>query len=232
MMLTLRQLIDNYDNDQGLLYWSFYEDNPILPWNVARMRKEEWYDPERSFARLQRYLIPDELFEIKWRDVYNRVFTDRTLEGIIRNPLSGFQEGIHGKGFVGGHIFQKETYECLQQCLLSIGEDEIIITGGVEGWPILHLRLPVRFSWEDICHEGYALMSILNTEDGVFKVFGSRCCWGKICVNEANLLNGVPFFDYCFLDVIGFKDFGLLEKYESLLPEDLTDPDAPDAPLI
>ena len=70
-----------------------------------------------------------------------------------------------------------------------------------------------------ICHEGYALMSILNTEDGVFRVFGSHGNWGKICVNEGNILNGT-ISDYDVLDVVGFADDALLKKYESLLPED------------
>ena len=74
-----------------------------------------------------------------------------------------------------------------------------------------------------ICHEGYALMSILNTEDGVFRVFGSQGNWGKICVNEVNILNGT-ISDYDILDVVGFADTELLNKYESLLPEDQIDP--------
>ena len=102
----------------------------------------------------------------------------------------------------------------------------MIITGGFEGWPILHLKIPVRLSWKEICQEGYALMSILNTEDGLFKVFGSRGNWGKICVNYVNSVNGE--FVYDTLDVVGFADADLLKTYESLLPEDLRDPDALD----
>ena len=64
-------------------------------------------------------------------------------------------------------------------------------------------------------------MSILNTEDGVFRVFGSRGDWGKICVNEVNVVNGVPVNDP--LDAIGFADAALLKKYKALLPEGLID---------
>ena len=104
----------------------------------------------------------------------------------------------------------------------------MIITGGVEGTPILHLRIPVRLTWKDICQEGYALMSILNTEDGVFKVFGPRGDWGKICVNEVNVVNGAVIDDYRILDVVGFADAALLKTYESMLPEVLLDPDSVD----
>ena len=105
--MTLRQLIDNYDNDQGDVYRCYPKDDPILPWNVAGMSEEEWYDPDRSFARLEKYLISDEAFEVKWRDVYNRVFTNQTLEESIRNPLAGFQSHLFAKGFVGGYIFEE-----------------------------------------------------------------------------------------------------------------------------
>lgn len=228
MKITLRQIIDDYDNDQGFVYRCILGDDPILPWNVAGMSEEEWYDPDRSFARLEKYLISDEAFELKWRDVYNKVFTNQTLEESIRNPLAGFQSHLFANGFVGGYIFEEDTYRSLRQCLLSIGEEEMIITGGVEGTPILHLRIPVRLTWKDICQEGYALMSILNTEDGVFKVFGPRGDWGKICVNEVNVVNGSVIDDYRILDVVGFADADLLKTYESLLPEDLRDPDAVD----
>ena len=173
-------------------------------------------------------MISDEAFELKWRDVYNKVFTNQTLEESIRTPLAGFQSHLFAKGFVGGYIFEEDTYRSLRQCLLSIGEEEMIITGGVEGTPILHLRIPVRLTWKDICQEGYALMSILNTEDGVFKVFGPRGDWGKICVNEVNVVNGSVIDNYRILDVVGFADADLLKTYESLLPEDLRDPDAVD----
>ena len=225
--MTLRQLIDNYDNDQGDVYRCYPKDDPILPWNVAGMSEKEWYNPDRSFARLEKYLISDEAFEVKWRDVQNKVFTDKTMEDVIRYPFDGFQKAISTKGFVGGCIFDEDSYRCLQQCLLSIGEEDIIITGGVDGWPILHLRIPVGHTWEMICHEGYALMSILNTEDGVFRVFGPRGNWGKICVNEVNILNGT-ISDYDILDVVGFADTELLKKYESLLPEDQIDPSVMD----
>jgi hypothetical protein len=228
MKITLRQIIDDYDNDQGFVYRCFVGDDPILPWNVAGMSEEEWYDPDRSFARLEKYLISDEAFELKWRDVYNRVFTNQTLEESIRNPLAGFQSHLFAKGFVGGYIFEEDTYRSLRRCLLSIGEEEMIITGGVEGTPILHLRIPVRLTWKDICQEGYALMSILNTEDGVFKVFGPRGDWGKICVNEVNVVNGAVIDDYRILDVVGFADADLLKTYESMLPEVLLDPDSVD----
>ena len=225
--MTLRQLIDNYDNDQGDVYRCYPKDDPILPWNVAGMSEEEWYDPDRSFARLEKYLITYEAFEVKWRDVQNKVFTEKTIWDIIRYPFDGFQKTFSTKGFVGGSIFDRDSYRCLQQCLLSIGEGDIIITGGVEGWPILHLRIPVGLTWEMICHEGYALMSILNTEDGVFRVFGSQGNWGKICVNEVNILNGT-ISDYDILDIVGFADTELLKKYESLLPEDQIDPSVMD----
>ena len=225
--MTLRQLIDNYDNDQGDVYRCYPKDDPILPWNVAGMSEEEWYDPDRSFAGLEKYLISYEAFEVKWRDVQNKVFTEKTIWDIIRYPFDGFQKTFSTKGFVGGSIFDRDSYRCLQQCLLSIGEGDIIITGGVEGWPILHLRIPVGLPWEMICHEGYALMSILNTEDGVFRVFGSQGNWGKICVNEVNILNGT-ISDYDILDVVGFADTELLKKYESLLPEDQIDPSVMD----
>ena len=65
MKITLRQIIDDYDNDQGFVYRCFVGDDPILPWNVAGMSEEEWYDPDRSFARLEKYLISDEAFEVK-----------------------------------------------------------------------------------------------------------------------------------------------------------------------
>ena len=181
-----------------------------------------------SLQILEKYLISDEAFEVKWRDVYNRVFTNQTLEESIRNPLAGFQSHLFAKGFVGGYIFEEETYRSLRRCLLSIGEEEMIITGGVEGTPILHLRIPVRLTWKDICQEGYALMSILNTEDGVFKVFGPRGDWGKICVNEVNVVNGAVIDDYRILDVVGFADADLLKTYESMLPEVLLDPDSVD----
>lgn len=225
--MTLRQLIDNYDNDQGDVYRCYPKDDPILPWNVAGMSEEEWYDPDRSFARLEKYLISYEAFEVKWRDVQNKVFTEKTIWDIIRYPFDGFQKTFSTKGFVGGSIFDRDSYRCLQQCLLSIGEGDIIITGGVEGWPILHLRIPVGLTWKMICHEGYALMSILNTEDGVFRAFGSQGNWGKICVNEVNILNGT-ISDYDILDVVGFADTELLKKYESLLPEDQIDPSVMD----
>ena len=71
-------------------------------------------------------------------------------------------------------------------------------------------------------------MSILNTEDGVFKVFGPRGDWGKICINEVNVVNGAVIYDYDILDVVGFADAKLLRTYESMLPEDMLDPDAVD----
>ena len=54
-------------------------------------------------------------------------------------------------------------------------------------------------------------MSILNTEDGVFRVFGSQGNWGKICVNEVNILNAT-ISDYDILDVVGFADTELLKN--------------------
>ena len=51
MIVSLRQLIDNYDNDQGVLYRCYPNDDPILPWNVAGMSQEKWYDQDRSEER-------------------------------------------------------------------------------------------------------------------------------------------------------------------------------------
>ena len=228
MIITLRQLIDNYNND-GLAFFAAYDGDDCmdLPWKVAGISSAEWYNPDRSFSRLEKYLISDEAFEVKWKYIHDRVFTNQTLEENVQNPFSGFQGHLLTKGFCGGCIFDEDSYRCLQQCLLSLGEEEMIITGGYEGWPILHLKIPVRLSWKEICQEGYALMSILNTEDGLFKVFGSRGNWGKICVNCVNFVNGEFVYNNT-LDVVGFADADLLKTYESLLPEDLRDPDALD----
>ena len=217
----MRKLIDNYNNDKCDVFDCYLNDDPVLPWNVAGLSVDEWYNPDRAFARLEKYLISDDAFEAEWRNVYIRVFTDQTLEESVRNPLGGFRNHLFAKGFVGGCIFDEDSYRSLQECLMPLEEEDMIIIGGVEGWPILHLKIPVRLSWKEVCQEGYALMSILNTEDGVFRVFGSRGDWGKICVNEVNVVNGVPVNDP--LDAIGFADAALLKKYKALLPEGLID---------
>ena len=97
--MTLRQLIDNYDNDQGDVYRCYPKDDPILPWNVAGMNEEEWYDPDRSFARLEKYLIPYEAFKVKWRDVQKGRKIISLLEGLKdgRFFISEYPLGLHGK---------------------------------------------------------------------------------------------------------------------------------------
>ena len=212
--VSIRELINRYDYDAFIPL--FLGDDFEKSLDEIKMTPEEWRDPERSFSYLRKLLISEVLFKQDWKALAERVFVGNPSEDVIRFPEKDFQPDFATKSFLGGYIFDEVSYECLRECLLRLGEKEMIIMGGVSEWPILHMRISLENSWKDILRMGFAVMSVLNTEVGVFWLFGPRGDWGKISVN------GI-YPNTC--DIVGFADAKMLELYESLLPDDYKEND-------
>ena len=207
--VSIRELINRYDYDAFI---PLYQDDDFeKSLDEIKMTPEEWRDPERSFSYLRELLISDVVFKQDWKALAERVFIGNPCEDVIRFPEKDFQPDLTTKSYLGGYVFDEVSYECLRECLLRLGEKEMIISGGVPEWPILHMRISLENSWKDILRMGFAVMSVLNTEIGVFWLFGPRGDWGKISVN------GI-YRNTC--DIVGFADAKILELYESLLPDD------------
>lgn len=207
--VSIRELIKRYDNDAFIPLDLDEDFEKSL--EEMKMTPEEWRDPERSFSCLRTLLVSDVDFKQNWKAIGERVFIGNPNEDVIRFPEKDFQPNLTTKSFLGGFVFDEVSYECLRECLLRLGEKEMIISGGFPKWPILHLRISLENSWKDILRMGFAVMSVLNTEDGFFRLFGPRGDWGKISVN------GI-YPNTC--DIVGFADAKMLELYESLLPDD------------
>lgn len=208
--MTIKDLIDNYFNDS----WDQILPDArgsFSPWREVGMTWEEWSDPHQAFSFLEGLLISDNSFACYWKSIYDKVFIDIPYDNLIKNPFSGINSHFSVRQYAGGCLFDGICYSALRDCLLSIGEKEMIITGGCKEWPSLHLKIPTEFTWHDILKGGYAITSLFNTEDGVFKVFGSRGDWGKISVNAM-------YPDFC--DIVGFSCNDLLDNYESILPDE------------
>lgn len=212
--VSIRELINRYDYDAFIPL--FLGDDFEKSLDEIKMTPEEWRDPERSFSYLRKLLISEVVFKQDWKALAERVFVGNPSEDVIRFPEKDFQPDLATKSFLGGYIFDEVSYECLRECLLRLGEKEMIIMGGVSEWPILHMRISLENSWKDILRMGFAVMSVLNTEVGVFWLFGPRGDWGKISVN------GI-YPNTC--DIVGFADAKMLELYESLLPDDYKEND-------
>ena len=211
--VSIRELINRYDYDAFIPL--FLDDDFEKSLDEIKMTPEEWLDPERSFSYLRK-LLSEVVFKQDWKALAERVFVGNPCEDVIRFPEKDFQPDLATKSFLGGFVFDEVSYECLRECLLRLGEKEMIIMGGVSEWPILHMRISLENSWKDILRMGFAVMSVLNTEDGVFWLFGPRGDWGKISVN------GI-YPNTC--DIVGFADAKMLELYESLLPDDYKEND-------
>ena len=207
--VSIKELIKRYDND-AFIPLDLDEDFEKSLEEI-KMTPDEWRDPERSFSCLRTLLVSDVDFKQSWKAIGERVFIGNPNEDVIRFPEKDFQPNLTTKSFLGGFVFDDVSYECLRECLLRLGEKEMIISGGFPQWPILHLRISLENSWKDILKMGFAVMSVLNTEDGFFRLFGPRGDWGKISVN------GI-YPNTC--DIVGFADAKMLELYESLLPDD------------
>ena len=207
--VSIRELIKRYDNDAFIPLDLDEDFEKSL--EEMKMTPEEWRDPERSFSCLRTLLVSDVDFKQNWKAIGERVFIGNPNEDVIRFPEKDFQPNLTTKSFLGGFVFDEVSYECLRECLLRLGEKEMIISGGFPKWPILHLRISLENSWKDILRMGFAVMSVVNTEDGFFRLFGPRGDWGKISVN------GI-YPNTC--DIVGFADAKMLELYESLLPDD------------
>ena len=212
--VSIRELIKRYDNDAFIPLDLDEDFEKSL--EEMKMTPEEWRDPERSFSCLRTLLVSDVDFKHNWKAIGERVFIGNPNEDVIRFPEKDFQPNLTTKSFLGGFVFDEVSYECLRECLLRLGEKEMIISGGFPKWPILHLRISLENSWKDILRMGFAVMSVLNTEDGFFRLFGPRGDWGKISVN------GI-YPNTC--DIVGFADAKMLELYESLLPDDYKEND-------
>jgi hypothetical protein len=182
-------------------YGNYYYNHGVLPkesvlHNELGLSLDEWLDENRAIDMLHKYWIREEEYESKWRMLQESVFRRLEKKEMFYSPEKVFQSSWLVKGYYGGMPFlDKEDFERLKKCLISLGEDTIIIAEEGKSGPFpIRVRLPVMITWEDLWKEGYLLATFISQDYSNFYIFGSKPIWGKYVATESDrMVNLIAF---------------------------------------
>lgn len=169
---------------------------------------EEWLSEDLAIEMLERFWIDDQEWTEEWQPRKEKVFQRLTLEEMWHSPEKAFLSDWSVKGYDTYEPFYDGTvYERLRQCLLDLGEKEMVMMEEYPEGPFpVRLRIPLSMSWSDILRGGYLLLSIMRQDYGNYMIFGSLPIWGRYVALESD--KG--------LDLLGFdrEHVSMFSSYE------------------
>lgn len=172
-------------------------------------------DKNKARIFLDKYLFDEDEYFSKWKKIEDIIFQNKEIglpKKIIKNEYSYF----FGRG---GVLFDERDFNFLQECILRIGDKNLIIVQNDFGEkmesPILRMKFPADISWRELMSGNFISSFLFEMPFNEYFVYSESGLWGKYAAN-----------DYDFpLDVVGYKsEIGYaFEKYKRISEEDTED---------
>lgn len=160
------------------------------------------------------YLSSDEYFG-HWKKIEDSIFQNKE-EGLAKKIIRDEFFYFFGRG---GTLFEERDFNLLQECILKIGDKNLIIVQNDFGEkmesPILRMKFPADISWRELMSGNFISSLLFEMYFNEYFVYSESGLWGKYAAN-----------DYDFpLDIVCFKPeiADVFKKYKNLSEEDLED---------
>lgn len=190
-------------------------------WFSELTSESEWGNVQMAQNYLNKYWLSKDEYNIKWKPIQTEIFTslDTHLPHLV------FKDNYKLGAMIGGCLFTKEDFEQLRECLLTIGEKNLIIIENTFSdqlkEPAFRMKYPTSITWEELTNGNFISSTIIEHPHKEFFVFGASKNWGKYSANDYELpldiIGFKPEYEYVFREQFN-QSLNKWEKIKDLLP--------------